>query len=375
MLIGALEAGGTKMVCSIGNPQGGVLQRASFPTLTPDVTVPQIVDFIGKFDVKALGIGSFGPLDLNPASPTYGSITKTPKKEWIQYPLMTSLKDALGVPTGIDTDVNAAALAEYTMGAGKGRGSLLYVTVGTGIGGGLVIDGKMVHGLVHPEMGHMLLAPQEGDSMPDGVCPYHRHCLEGLASGPAIEKRWGLSAKLMTEDHPAWELEATYLAQMCVNMIVTVSPEVIVLGGGVMQQMHLFPKIRERVLKLLGGYVSSPSITPEGIDSYIVPPALGVNSGVIGALLLGALCAAAMLARVSFLERSSGDYEIYLADWLQKLAGGSFAEGMRQNIGEYNVLYQYILFVITRLPVPSLYAVKAVSFIGDAFLPLPRIPL
>ena len=191
MLIGALEAGGTKMVCSIGNPQGGVLQRASFPTLTPDVTVPQIVDFIGKFDVKALGIGSFGPLDLNPASPTYGSITKTPKKEWIQYPLMTTLKDALGVPTGIDTDVNAAALAEYTMGAGKGRGSLLYVTVGTGIGGGLVIDGKMVHGLVHPEMGHMLLAPQEGDSMPDGVCPYHRHCLEGLASGPAIEKRWG----------------------------------------------------------------------------------------------------------------------------------------------------------------------------------------
>ena len=288
MLIGALEAGVTKMVCSIGNPQGGVLQRASFPTLTPDVTVPQIVNFIGKFDVKALGIGSFGPLDLNPDSPTYGSITKTPKKEWIQYPLMTTLKDALGVPTGIDTDVNAAALAEYAMGAGKGRGSLLYVTVGTGIGGGLVIDGKVVHGLVHPEMGHMLLAPQEGDSMPDGVCPYHRHCLEGLASGPAIEKRWGLSAKLMTEDHPAWELEATYLAQMCVNMIVTVSPEIIVLGGGVMQQMHLFPQIRERVLKLLGGYVSSPSITPEGIDSYIVPPALGVNSGVIGALLLGA---------------------------------------------------------------------------------------
>ena len=288
MLIGALEAGGTKMVCSIGNPEGGVLQRASFQTLTPDVTVPQIVDFIGKFDVKALGIGSFGPLDLNPASPTYGNITKTPKKEWIDYPLMTTLKNALGVPTGIDTDVNAAALAEYTMGAGKGRGSLLYVTVGTGIGGGFVTDGRMIHGLVHPEMGHMILAPLEGDTMPDGVCPYHRHCLEGLASGPAIEKRWGLSAKLMTEDHPAWELEATYLAQMCVNMIVTVSPEVIVLGGGVMQQAHLFPKIRAKVLDLLGGYVSSPSITPEGIDSYIVPPALGVNSGVIGALLLGA---------------------------------------------------------------------------------------
>ena len=288
MTIGALEAGGTKMVLAAFDETGKELERMTIPTEEPAVTMPPMQAFFDRWNIDALGVGSFGPLDLNPASPTYGSITKTPKKEWIQYPLMTTLKDALGVPTGIDTDVNAAALAEYTMGAGKGRGSLLYVTVGTGIGGGLVIDGKMVHGLVHPEMGHMLLAPQEGDSMPDGVCPYHRHCLEGLASGPAIEKRWGLSAKLMTEDHPAWELEATYLAQMCVNMIVTVSPEVIVLGGGVMQQMHLFPKIRERVLKLLGGYVSSPSITPEGIDSYIVPPALGVNSGVIGALLLGA---------------------------------------------------------------------------------------
>lgn len=288
MLIGALEAGGTKMVCSIGNLQGGVLQRASFPTTTPDVTIPQIVDFIGKFDIKALGIGSFGPLDLNPASPTYGSITKTPKKEWVNYPLMDKLKTALNVPTAIDTDVNASALAEYTMGAGKGLSSLLYVTVGTGIGGGLVIDGKPIHGLVHPEMGHMILSVQEGDSMPDGVCPFHRHCLEGLACGPAIEKRWGLSSKLMTPDHPAWELEATYLAQMCVNMIVTVSPEKIVLGGGVMQQAHLFPKIRRQVLTLLNGYVNSPSITPEGIDNYIVPPVLGVNSGVVGALLLGA---------------------------------------------------------------------------------------
>ena len=191
MLIGALEAGGTKMVCSIGNPQGGVLQRASFPTLTPDVTVPQIVDFIGKFDVKALGIGSFGPLDLNPASPTYGSITKTPKKEWIQYPLMTTLKDALGVPTGIDTDVNAAALAEYTMGAGKGRGSLLYVTVGTGIGGGLVIDGKMVHGLVHPEMGHMLLAPQEATPCPTAYARIIGTASKGWPAAPRLKSAGG----------------------------------------------------------------------------------------------------------------------------------------------------------------------------------------
>ena len=267
MLIGALEAGGTKMVCSIGSPQGSVLQRASFPTASPEITVPQIVDFISKFNVDALGIGSFGPLDLNPDSPGYGSITLTPKLEWQGYPLLRELEDRLGVPAAIDTDVNAAALAEYQMGAGAGLSSLLYVTVGTGIGGGLIIGGEPVHGLVHPELGHMLLAPQEGDPMPDGMCPFHRHCLEGLASGPAIEKRWGLSAKLMTQDHPAWELEAAYLAQMCANAIVTVSPEIIVLGGGVMQQAHLFPRIRERTLELLGGYVASPKITPEGIAS------------------------------------------------------------------------------------------------------------
>lgn len=288
MLIGALEAGGTKMVCSIGTPQGGVLQRASFPTLSPDVTVPQIAEFIGKFDVSALGIGSFGPLDLNPSSPTYGYITSSPKAEWRNYPLLRELRDRLGVPAAIDTDVNAAALAEATMGAGAGLGSLLYVTVGTGVGGGLMIGGKLVHGLVHPELGHMILSPLDADPMPDGICPFHRHCLEGLACGPAIEKRWGLSAKLMTEDHPAWELEAAYLAQMCVNAICTVSPEIIVLGGGVMQQQHLFPRIRRKTLSLLGGYVASDRITPEGIDRYIVPPALGVNSGVTGALLLGA---------------------------------------------------------------------------------------
>lgn len=288
MLIGALEAGGTKMVCSIGTPKGGVLQRASFPTLSPEATIPQIVDFISKFDVEALGIGSFGPLDLNPASPTYGHITRTPKTEWEGYPLMPELARRLGVPAAIDTDVNAAALAEYTMGAGMGKGSLLYVTVGTGIGGGIIADGQIVHGLVHPELGHMILAPEEGDPMPDGICPFHRHCLEGLASGPAIEKRWGLSAKLMTDDHPAWELEATYLAQMCANAALMLSPEVIVLGGGVMQQAHLFPRIREKTLALLGGYVASDRLTPEGIDGYIVPPALGINSGVTGALLLGA---------------------------------------------------------------------------------------
>lgn len=288
MLIGALEAGGTKMVCSIGNTNGGILQRASFPTTDPETTISQIVDFISKFNIEALGIGSFGPLDLNPDSPTYGYITSTPKPGWSHYPLMPELSKRLGVPAAIDTDVGAAALAEFKLGAGRGKRSLLYVTVGTGVGGGLIAEENLVHGLVHPEIGHMFLAPLPGDPMPGGVCPFHRGCLEGLASGPAIEKRWGLSAKLMSEDHPAWDLEAAYLAQMCANMILAVSPEVIVLGGGVMQQMHLFPKIREKTIELLGGYVASPAVTREGIDSYIVPPALSVNSGVTGALLLGA---------------------------------------------------------------------------------------
>ncbi len=288
MLIGALEAGGTKMVCSIGDPQGGVLQRASFQTQSPDITVAQIVDFIGRFGVRALGIGSFGPLDLHPGSPTYGCIMRSPKSEWSGYPLMRTLREALNVPVAIDTDVNAAALAESVLGAGKGFSNLLYVTVGTGIGGGLILGGKLVHGLVHPELGHMLIRPLRSDPMPDGICPFHRGCLEGLASGPAIERRWGLSPRLMMPDHPAWDMEAEYLAQMCVNAALTVSPEIIVLGGGVMQQQHLFPRIREKFLRMLGGYISSPRVTPEKIAGYIVPPALGVNAGVAGALLLGA---------------------------------------------------------------------------------------
>ncbi len=287
MLIGALEASGIKMVCSIGNEQGNVLQTATFPTTTPEATIPKVVEFIDMFDVAALGIGSFGPLDLNPRSPAYGSITRTPKEEWCGYPLLSELKRMLHIPVAIDTDVNAAALAEHRFGAGKGLDSLLYVTVGAGIGGGFITGGRLVHGMVHLELGHMLLAPAPSDPMPDGVCPFHRHCLEGLASASAIEKRWGLPSKLMTEDHPAWDLEAEYLSQMCANAVLCFSPEIIVLGGSVLQQVNLLPSIREKTLALLGGYVDSERVSKEHIDTYIVPPKLGVNSSVTGALLLG----------------------------------------------------------------------------------------
>ena len=282
---GALEAGGTKMVMSIFDQSGNRLDRVTHKTLTPEDTVPGMLRYFQENDISALGIGCFGPLDLNPESPDYGSITSTPKLPWRQYPLTRAFRQALSVPVAIDTDVNGAALAEATLGAAKGLKSCLYVTVGTGVGGGLVMEGRLVHGLVHPEFGHMLLRPVEGDPMPGGVCPYHRGCLEGLASGPAIEKRWGASAADMGAEHPAWDLEAEYLAQMCVNAIVMLSPEKIILGGGVMQQKHLFPKIRRRTQEALNGYIRHPMIQ-ERIGEYIVEPGLDVHSGVMGAYLM-----------------------------------------------------------------------------------------
>lgn len=285
MRLGALEAGGTKMVCAIGDEHGNVIERYSLPTRSGDETVREIIEYFRAHPVEALGVSSFGPLNLDPASPEYGNITTTPKAGWVNYPLRRNLAEALGVPVGIDTDVNGAALAEARIGAGRGVDSLVYYTIGTGIGGGAVVNGQLLHGLVHPEMGHMLLRPVENDPAPHGFCPYHDGCLEGMAKGPAIEKRWGKPAAELPEDHIAWEIEAEYLAQMCVNTIVVLSPKMIVLGGGVMHQMHLFPRIRRRTQELLNGYVAHSAIL-ENIDAYIVPPALGDNAGAAGSLLL-----------------------------------------------------------------------------------------
>ena len=285
MRLGALEAGGTKMVCAIGDEHGNVIERYSLPTRGGDETVREIIEYFRARPVEALGVSSFGPLNLDPASPEYGNITTTPKVGWANYPLRRNLAEALGVPVGIDTDVNGAALAEARIGAGKGVDSLVYYTIGTGIGGGAVVNGQLLHGLVHPEMGHMLLRPVENDPAPHGFCPYHDGCLEGMANGPAIEKRWGKPAVQLPEDHIAWKIEAEYLAQMCVNTIVVLSPKMIVLGGGVMHQMHLFPRIRKRTQELLNGYVAHSAIL-ENIDAYIVPPALGDNAGAAGSLLL-----------------------------------------------------------------------------------------
>lgn len=282
---GALEAGGTKMVLSLLSETGDLLERVSIPTKTPAETMPEMIDFFKARDIAALGIGCFGPLDLNPASPTYGYITSTPKLAWRSCPIAPAFHEALGVPVKLDTDVNGAAMAEHALGAAKGLNSCVYVTVGTGIGGGVIMGGKPVHGLVHPEFGHQLMRELPGDPAPDGFCPYHKGCLEGLAAGPAIEKRWGRPAVELPPEHPAWALEAGYLAQMCMNAMVMFSPEKLILGGGVMQQQHLFPMIREKTVALLGDYVQHPTVA-QGLKDYIVAPGLGVNSGVMGAYLL-----------------------------------------------------------------------------------------
>ncbi|MCI5957156.1 MAG: ROK family protein [Clostridiales bacterium] len=284
--IGALEAGGTKMVLAVYTEDGGELERLTLPTETPEKTMPGMIAFFRGHAVDALGVGSFGPLDLNPASPTYGCITSTPKLAWRDYPLLKALLDGRDIPAGIDTDVNAAVMAECELGAARGCQSAVYITVGTGIGGGVYINGQTVHGLLHPEVGHMLLRAHPDDPNPRGVCPYHDGCLEGLAAGPAIGARVGGDARTLADDHPTFAIEAYYLAQMCANLVVTLSPERIILGGGVMQRACLLPMVREETARLLNGYVQSPMIT-ERMEEYIVTPALYPVSGLVGSYLIG----------------------------------------------------------------------------------------
>jgi len=285
--IGALEAGGTKMVVGVFSEAGDELERITLPTLTPQETLPPIRAFLNRHGIDALGIGSFGPLEIHPSAPNYGAITNSPKTAWHNYPLLTALLDGRTIPCAIDTDVNAAVLAEAQLGAARGVDDAVYVTVGTGVGGGVLSGGKLVHGLMHPELGHMLLRPHPDDSTPRGVCPYHDGCLEGLAAGPAIGARVGGDARGLPDDHPAFAIEAYYLAQMCMNLILTLSPQKIILGGGVMQRQALYPMVRARTLELLNGYVH-PLSDMKQMEELIVAPELFPVSGLVGAYLLGA---------------------------------------------------------------------------------------
>ena len=284
MFYGAIEAGGTKMVLAIFDENCNIIEQKSIPTLTPEETMPVMIDFFKGKEIKALGVGSFGPLDLNENSPTFGYITSTPKLPWRNYPLIPELEKALNVKCVLDTDVNAAALCEAKMGAAKGLKNCVYLTIGTGIGAGVYCEGKLVHGGLHPEWGHMPLHVRADDPMPQGMCPYHGACLEGLASGPAIEKRWGVSAKELAPDHPAWELEAYYLSLVGAIALTTLATEKIILGGGVMSQTHLFPMIRKKTAELLNGYLQSPNAL--NLDETIVPPECFPLSGLIGSVLL-----------------------------------------------------------------------------------------
>jgi fructokinase len=289
-LYGGIEAGGTKFVCAIASGPDDVRAETSFPTTTPGETFGRAIRFFREEargePLAALGIASFGPVDLDPASNTYGYITTTPKPGWANVDFAGAMSAALGLPVFFDTDVNAAALGEYVWGAGRGCDPLIYLTVGTGVGGGLLVGGKPVHGLQHPEMGHMYL-PRDPEEVARfaGACPYHGDCLEGLASGPAIARRWGQPAQTLPEDHPAWTLEARTLALALTNMIFTLAPQIIILGGGVAEQAHLLAKVRAEVERLLRGYIQSPRLKP-GLADYIVRPGLGRRAGVLGAIAL-----------------------------------------------------------------------------------------
>jgi fructokinase len=288
-LFGGIEAGGTKFVCAIGTRPDDLRAELRLPTTMPGETIGQAIEFFKEQSkneaLAAIGIASFGPVDPDRNSPTFGYITTTPKPGWANTNFAQVISRELGMPVGFDTDVNGAALGEYRWGAAQGQADFIYLTIGTGVGGGGMLNGKLMHGLVHPEMGHIYLPPRSDDPAPEGFCPYHGNCLEGMVNGPALQKRWGQRAETLPIDHPAWELEAHYLALGLVNFICTLSPQRIVIGGGVMEQLHLFPLICQKVQELLNGYVQSPAIL-EQIDKYIVPPELGHKAGVLGAIAL-----------------------------------------------------------------------------------------
>jgi fructokinase len=282
-MIGGIEAGGTKFVCTVGDAPQRIHASISIPTGSPAVTFAQVIAFFQPYALHSLGLAAFGPIDLDRASPAYGQILSTPKLAWQGCPILDVLQTALRVPIAVDTDVNAAALAEFMYGAGQGYDPLVYLTVGTGIGGGAVIHGRPLHGLMHPEMGHMLLARAPGDTRPSG-CPFHEDCLEGLASGHAIQLRFGAPESLPPR-HEAWDLEAIYLGQALATITTILSPQRIIIGGGVIHQPQLLPHIRQACAQALRGYLPRLK-TPSDFEAYIVAAGLGDQAGVIGALHL-----------------------------------------------------------------------------------------
>lgn len=282
MVYGSIEAGGTKFVCAVGEENLSIVKRVSFPTTTPEETMKQVIDFFSTYqaDLVSIGVGSFGPIDIHKASPTYGYITSTPKLAWQNFDFVGTLKLTFDRPIAWTTDVNTACYGEYVSGHGKGLSSVVYYTVGTGIGGGAIQNGQFIEGFSHPEMGHMLIKRHPEDSF-SGTCPFHQDCLEGMAAGPAIEKRLGRKGQELPAGDRFWEIEASYIAQCAFNTTLMLSPETIIFGGGVMKQEHLKKKVQEEFIKLINGYVDIPPI-----EEYIVTPKLADDAGTIGGLAL-----------------------------------------------------------------------------------------
>ncbi len=285
MSVGGIEAGGTRWNCAVGGDGVKPERVETFATTTPAETIGRAIEFFaGVPDLEALGVGLFGPVEVSRRSPRWGTITTTPKPGWRDVDVIGPLAEALGVPIALDTDVGAAAIGEWRHGAAQGLETFVYVTVGTGIGGGAFANGRPVQGLLHPEIGHMLIPHDRARDPFEGCCPFHGDCLEGLASGTAMRARWGRPAEEL-DDPAAWDLEAEHLAHGLANVVLMLSAERIVLGGGVGRAPGLLDRVRTRLPEALAGYIDAPAIT-ESIDTYLVPPALGERSGVIGALEL-----------------------------------------------------------------------------------------
>ncbi len=295
-LFAGVEMGGTKCVCTLAAGPGPAVAQHRLPTTKPAETlaaIEAVLDgWMAEHRVAGLGIASFGPLDLEPSSPGYGRITATTKPGWRDTAVGGRLRRRYPVPVAIDTDVNGAALAEARWGAAEGLDSFCYITVGTGVGVGVVAAGQPLHGFGHPEAGHIHVQRAPGDGWP-GACPFHGDCVEGLASGPAMAARTGRPAEAVPADDPTWMLVAHAVAGLCHNLVLTVAPRRILLGGGVMaRQPQLMPLVRERLARSLGGYGIAPAIAAD-IERFVAPPGLGEQAGPLGAIALAMAAAAA----------------------------------------------------------------------------------
>ena len=286
--LGALEAGGTKMVCAIGDENGTIYEQVSIPTTTPKETIPKMIAYFRDKGIDALGIACFGPIELDRDSEKYGYITTTPKLAWRDCDIVGQMQEALHCPVGFDTDVNGSVLGEVTFGQAQGKKCVMYLTIGTGVGAGVLSGGQLVHGMMHPEAGHILVTRDPRDTIGEhSACPFHDNCLEGLIAGPGVKKRWdGKSAGDMADDPEAMDLLAGYLAQALMTYTLCYAPQKIIIGGGVADHTPIVPLARKKCAEMLNGYIVTPEVND--IDTYIVNNSLEGKQGIMGCLALGA---------------------------------------------------------------------------------------